>query len=160
MPKFAVMVERMVPQWRVVIVDADKAEDIDKDTALGEKIWNAACALDGWEYDDDSPSAEEPSTISVVDAEEWKTDLEDDADVQARERTGARSHNDKIMRYLDVNGRMSDRDVADAVCGGMREKVESLCWRESLREGGPRWEAVEAIHGGKGIWYAMVGEDR
>ncbi len=82
MPKFAVIVERMVPQWRVVIVEADSAEDISKDSANGEKVWDAACMLDGWAYDDSADCAAEPSAVGVVDAEEWKVDLEDDADVK------------------------------------------------------------------------------
>lgn len=161
MPKYSVYVERMVPQWINVVVECDDASDIEHSEDVKLEIFDAACQRDGWKYDDDSPRARKPSTVQVV-----ESDVDEERDLRIHnpevpERPSrVLTHNEKIMRYLDVNGPMSARDVADAVCGGMREKVESLAFNEAKREDGPRWEAVAPAHGGTGVWYAMVGDDR
>ena len=158
MPKFKVYVERLVPQWRTVVVECDDESDILHSEDVKREIFDAACNMDGWEYDDDCDRGWFDGRLVVE-----HTDEDRDLQIYNPEVPPVKrvlTHTEKIMRYLDVNGPMSDRDVADAVCGGMREKVESLCWKEAQREGGPRWEAVKPAHGGKGIWYAMVGDER
>lgn len=65
------------------------------------------------------------------------------------------SNNERIIAYLTANGRMSERDVADAVCGGLREKVESLLFTEALREDDARWGIVDPEPGGHGTWYGL-----
>jgi len=66
MPKYNVYVQRLVPQWRTVVVECDDASDIECSVDVQEEIFDAASQLTGWEYDDDSPSSFEPSKVLVV----------------------------------------------------------------------------------------------
>lgn len=72
MPKFKVYVQRLVPQWRTVVVDAESEAEVD---AKADEIFNAACNLDHWEYDDDCPSSTEPSKVMVVDTTDEEPDV-------------------------------------------------------------------------------------
>lgn len=82
MPKFAVMVECMVPQFTLVIVECDAAEQIE-DYANQEKIWEAAGErAEGWEYDTSADCANEPSRVEVVDAAEWNVNLEEEPEIK------------------------------------------------------------------------------
>lgn len=72
MPKYLVYVERLVPQYRTVVVDAACPEDVE---ANALQVFEAACQLDCWEYDDDGDRASKPSAVNVVEAADDEADL-------------------------------------------------------------------------------------
>lgn len=74
MPKYVVYVERKVPQYRTVVVDAACVADITEDKANQQAIFDLACTLTDWEYKDDEPG-QRPSAVCVVEATEDEADL-------------------------------------------------------------------------------------
>jgi hypothetical protein len=75
MPKFKVYVERLVPQWRTVVVECDNESDIEHSLDVQREIFDAACNLDHWEYDDDCRDSQKPSKVTVVERTEEEPDL-------------------------------------------------------------------------------------
>jgi hypothetical protein len=75
MPKYVVFVERLVPQYRTVVVDAACVADIAEDKANQQKIFDAACNLTDWEYDDDGDVSSRPHAVNVVEATEDEADI-------------------------------------------------------------------------------------
>jgi len=75
MPKFLVYVERLVPQWRTVVVECDDESDIACSLDVQREIFDAACGLDAWEYDDDSERSNKPSQVTVCEVTDDERDL-------------------------------------------------------------------------------------
>jgi hypothetical protein len=84
MPKYRVYVERLVPQWRTVVVECADASDIEHSEDVKREIFDAACNLDAWEYDDDCERSLRPSKVFVVE----RTDEERDLRIHNPEVTG------------------------------------------------------------------------
>jgi len=74
MPKYLVYVERMVPQYRTVVVDAATYAEVE-DPENQQKIFDAACQLDSWEYDDDCPRSQKFSSVCVVEPSDDEEDI-------------------------------------------------------------------------------------
>jgi len=74
MPKYLVYVERMVPQYRTVVVDAACIGDINEDKPNQQRIFDLACDLTDWEYKDDEPD-QRPSAVCVVEVTEDEADI-------------------------------------------------------------------------------------
>ena len=69
MPKYKVYVQRLVPQWTTVVVECEDESDIAHSEDVQREIFDAACNMTDWEYDDDSPSSLEPSKVVVVESD-------------------------------------------------------------------------------------------